>query len=148
MNQAPNQILKLENFVRKNNALIEEYGKLLWTTKVLSDLAMRSFFMGGPITIWEKNKAIKKINISLEKIQMLEHEIFEKEGIKYEYIKSQFSNPWLELFGGLIPSILAKSSLKVDIDVLRLNIMKRHRELIDIRKVSKMKLEELLKETN
>ncbi|KAA3624209.1 MAG: hypothetical protein DWQ02_23390 [Bacteroidetes bacterium] len=140
MDQEPAKISNPENFEKKNNSLIEEYGKLLWTTRVLSDLSMRSLFMGGPFTIWEKNKAIKKVNISLEKIQDLEKELFNEEAKKYDYIKYQFKNPWLEIFGGLLPRMLAKTSLKVDIDVLRLKIMKRHRELIDIRKMRRKKI--------
>jgi hypothetical protein len=139
------KILKLKNFVKKSNSLIEEYGKLIWTTQVLLDLSMRSLFMGGPFTIWEKNKALKKVNISLKEIQRLEDDIFKKEAKKYEYLQSPFRNPWLEFFGGLIPRILSKYSLKVDIDVLRLKIMERYREVIDIRKLRKKRLEELLK---
>ena len=79
MDQASDEILTLENLVKKSNSLIEEYGKLIWATQVLLELSMRSLFMGGAFTIWEKNKALKKVNQILEKVHELEEQIFRQE---------------------------------------------------------------------
>ena len=148
MDQASDEILTLKNFVKKSNSLIEEYGKLIWATQVLLELSMRSLFMGGPFTIWEKNKALKKVNLILEKVHELEEQIFRQEAKTFDYLSSPFKNPWLEFFTGLIPRILSKSSLKVHVDVLRLKAMKRYREVIDISNSRKKRLEQLINKRN